>query len=222
VANSAVVHADETSWSINSVWAFLGEQARVILFGVHKDFATLEQILDPAKFKGLVVSDHASVYGSFSKSQKCWAHLLRKAIRLTLLEPDNREYRRFADELLAIYHEACRVQRDGRMSTAGRERKVVTLADRLADLCMPGWILECGKLEGPADDYRLLINELMTLMIGWKLFRLVTTVEVTTHAGETSAVQGTNNEAERTHRNPVMAPRLAEQTRPLVVHLAKR
>jgi hypothetical protein len=31
VANSAVVHADETSWSLNSVWAFLSEQARLIL-----------------------------------------------------------------------------------------------------------------------------------------------------------------------------------------------
>lgn len=205
VANSAVVHADETSWSINSVWAFLGEQARVVLFGVHKDFATLNQILDPAKFQGLVVSDNASVYGSFSNSQKCWAHLLRKAIRLTLLEPDEGEYRQFADELLAIYHEACRVQRDGRVSTAGRQQKVTLLADRLTDLCMPGWILECEKLDGPADDYRLLINELMELMIDQELFRFVIADAVTTPAGETRAVSGTNNEAERTLRNPAMA-----------------
>jgi transposase len=37
LANSMVVHADETSWSINSVWAFLSEKARLLLFGVHKD-----------------------------------------------------------------------------------------------------------------------------------------------------------------------------------------
>jgi hypothetical protein len=30
------------------VWAFLSEKARVLLFGVHKDAATLKQILDPA------------------------------------------------------------------------------------------------------------------------------------------------------------------------------
>ena len=29
LANSLVVHADETSWSLNSVWAFLSEKARV-------------------------------------------------------------------------------------------------------------------------------------------------------------------------------------------------
>src|SRR6516225_6813989 len=36
LANSLVVHSDETSWSINSVWVFLSEQARVLLFGVPK------------------------------------------------------------------------------------------------------------------------------------------------------------------------------------------
>src|SRR5476651_2007055 len=92
LANSLVVHADETSWSINSVWAFLSEKARVLFFGVHKDADTLEQILDPHTFAGLVISDDAAVYANFSQSQKCWAHLLRKAIKLTLQEPDNLEY----------------------------------------------------------------------------------------------------------------------------------
>ena len=61
LANSLVVHADETSWSINSVWAFLSEKARGVLFGVHKDADTLEQILDPHTFAGLVISDDAAV-----------------------------------------------------------------------------------------------------------------------------------------------------------------
>ena len=111
LANSAVVHTDETGWSLNSVWAFLSEKVRVLFFGVHKDAATLEQILDPATFAGIVVSDDAAVYANFTRSQKCWAHLLRKAIKLTLLEPANGEYRRFADRLLEIYRAACRTQR---------------------------------------------------------------------------------------------------------------
>ena len=41
LANSMVVHADETSWSLNSVWAFLSEKARILFFGVHKDAQTL-------------------------------------------------------------------------------------------------------------------------------------------------------------------------------------
>ena len=84
LANSLVVHTDETGWSINSVWAFLSEKVRVLFFGVHKDAETLRQILDPATFAGIVISDDAAVYANFTQSQKCWAHLLRKAIKLTL------------------------------------------------------------------------------------------------------------------------------------------
>jgi len=57
LANSMVVHADETSWSINSVWAFVSEKARLLFFGVHKDAKTLEKILDPKTFLGIVISD---------------------------------------------------------------------------------------------------------------------------------------------------------------------
>jgi len=94
---SIVVHADETSWSIKSMWAFLSENSRVVLFGVNKDAKTLAIVLAPASYKGTVVSDNAAVYGKFSKAQKCWAHLLRKAIKLTLLDPRNKEYTDFAE-----------------------------------------------------------------------------------------------------------------------------
>ena len=97
LANSAVVHTDETSWSLRSVWAFLSEKVRVLFFGVHKDADTLKQILDPATFAGIVISDDAAVYTNFTNSQKCWAHLLRKAIKLTLLDHENMEYRKLAD-----------------------------------------------------------------------------------------------------------------------------
>ncbi len=61
LANSLIVNTDETSWSLNSVWAFLSEKARVLLFGVHKDAETLEKILDPTSFAGLVISADAAV-----------------------------------------------------------------------------------------------------------------------------------------------------------------
>ena len=76
LANSLIVHTDETSWSINSVWAFLSEKARVLFFGVHKDADTLKKILDPETFAGLVISDDYAVYANFTKAQKCWAHLI--------------------------------------------------------------------------------------------------------------------------------------------------
>jgi transposase len=200
LAHSAVVHTDETSWSIHSVWAFLSEKVRLLIFGVHKDAATLEQILDPTTFAGLVVSDDAAVYANFTHSQKCWAHLLRKAIKLTLLEPDNAEYRRFTDRLLEIYRTACRVQRDRRLSEAGRARKVAELDDEILDLCAPLWVAELPPLEGPANDYRLLANELMRLMLAEQLFPFVSATPATTPKGDATPLAGTNNEAERTLR----------------------
>jgi transposase len=205
LANSLVVQTDETSWTINSVWLFLSEKARLAFFGVHKDAGTLREILDPATFSGIVVSDDAAVYANFTQSQKCWAHLLRKAIKLTLMEPADAEYRRFADRLLEIYRQACRVQRDRRLSAEGRGRKVGLLNDEVFDLCSPVWMAELPPGEGPADDYRRLCNELMRLLLAEQLFTFVTAEPVEQPNGKILAVPGTNNESERTIRNPVQA-----------------
>jgi transposase len=207
LANSAVVHADETSWSLNSVWALLSEKARVLVFGVHKDAATLKWLLDPETFSGVVISDDAAVYGNFTKAQKCWAHLLRKAIKLTLQDPKSLEYRHFTDRLLEIYRAACQVQRDGRLSDEGRARKVAALDDEILALCQGAWVLGLPPLsEGPENDYRLLVHELARLMlVDQALFTFVTAKPAAQPNGETKAVAGTNNEAERTLRDPATA-----------------
>jgi transposase len=205
LANSLVVHADETSWSINSVWAFLSEKARLLLFGVHKDAATLAEVLDPDTFAGIVISDDAAVYAQFTRAQKCWAHLLRKAIKLTLQDPEQADYRRFADRLLEIYRAACRVQRDGRLGDAGRARKVAALEDEILELCGPLWFADLPPLEGVANDYRLLVNEVMRLLLAEELLTFVTARPVEQPNGQMQAVAGTNNEAERTLRNPAGA-----------------
>ena len=217
LANSLVVHADETSWSIHSVWAFLSEKARLLFFGVHKDADTLGQILDPQTFAGLVISDDAAVYANFSQSQKCWAHLLRKAIKLTLQEPDNAEYRQFTDRLLAIYRRACRVQQDKRLSAAGRVGKVAALADEVLQLCAPQWLLALPPLaEGPANDYRLLVNEVMRLAIDQQLFVFVTATAAAQPNGKQEPVSGTNNEAERTLRGVAEARKTGRTSKTLV------
>jgi transposase len=215
LANSLVVHADETSWSLNSVWAFLSEKARVLLFGVHKDADTLKVLLDPATFGGLVFSDDAAVYANFTASQKCWAHLLRKAIKLTLQDPHNAEYRAFTDRLLKIYHEACRVKRDGRLGDAGRARKVADLDDEILDLCGAMWCAELPPLEGLDNDYRLLANEIMRLWLAQELFKFVTLKPVRQPNGAAQPVDGTNNEAERTLRGAAMARKTGRTSKTL-------
>jgi transposase len=206
LAHSLVVHADETRWSLHSVWAFLSEKARLLFYGVHKDADTLKLILDPATFSGILISDDAAVYANFTAAQKCWAHLLRKAIKLTLQDPLNAEYRVFTDSLLGIYRQACRVQRDGRFSDAGRARQVGALDDAVLDLCLPLWAADLPPLEeGPDNDYRLLVNELMRLLLAKQLFTFVTAPPTTQPNQETKPVAGTNNEAERTLRGAAQA-----------------
>jgi len=191
LANSAVVYSDETGWSINSVWAFLTDKITVMFYGVHKDGDTLQQILDKTVFEGVIVSDDASIYRGFGQSQKCWAHLLRKAIKLTLQAPENETYREFADALLAIYRKAKRIASDQRFSDAGRRRRVGELDDELLALCSSGGIDGSREGEGVEGDYRRLVNEIMRLMLARELFVFVTTV----------GVDGNNNASERELRD---------------------
>jgi len=205
LANSLVVHADETSWSLHSVWALLSEKARLLLFGVHKDGATLKEILDPATFAGLVISDDAAVYLHFSALQKCWAHLLRKGIKLGLQDPEQAAYREFTDGLLEIYRKACRIQGDQRFSTTGRAEKVVELNDAVLSLCGAYSIDELLSVAGLDHDFGLLVAEVLRLMWNQSLFTFVTTPPVQQPNGTTKPVSGTNNEAERTLRGPAQA-----------------
>lgn len=191
LAHSAVVHCDETGWSINSVWAFLTETLTVMFYGVHKDGETLQQILDKATFQGVLISDDAAIYQGFSKSQKCWAHLLRKAIKLTLQAPGNETYREFTDRLLAIYRRAKRLAADRRYSDSGRQRRVGELDDELLELCYARWVDEEQEMEGAAGDYRRLVHEIMRLMLAQELFVFVTT----------DGVEGNNNASERELRD---------------------
>jgi transposase len=204
LANSLVVNTDETGWSIHSVWVFLSEKARILLFGVHKDAATLQQLLDPETFAGLVISDDAAVYANFSVAQKCWAHLLRKAIKLTLQAPDNADYRAFCDGLLAIYRQAQRVAQDKRLSEQGRKRKVAELVKAVRDLVAPV-VLEGSSANELAHQRYLLANEVLRLALRDELFTFVVIKAVEQPNGASKPVGGTNNEAERANRQPAQA-----------------
>ena len=80
-----------------------------MLYGRQRDARVLDEILPREAFQGIGVSDDYAVYRNrFSKGQKCWAHLLRKAIKLMLSYPDNPRYREFFEELLAVFREGKR------------------------------------------------------------------------------------------------------------------
>src|ERR1017187_5399 len=136
LAHAAIVYMDETGWKVGtencSLWAFASQLQRVFLFGCHKDDATLDKMLPPEIFTGIGVSDDAGVYQNrFTQAQKCWAHLLRKAIKLALLYPNKKTYQCFLDELLQIYRDGKTAANDGRLGEEGRKHRVAELEGRL-------------------------------------------------------------------------------------------
>jgi transposase len=158
IAHAAVVYLDETGWKVGgvgcSLWAFASLWQRVFLFGCPKDDATLDKMLPPDVFDGVGVSDDAAVYRDrFAGAQKCWAHLLRKAIRLALLYPRRQKYQRFLDRLLALYHDAKRAAADGRLGEEGRQVRVAELEGRLCELCQPYERATTPDMTAPERDF---------------------------------------------------------------------
>jgi hypothetical protein len=197
IARAAIVYMDETGWKIGregcSLWAFASQLQCVFLFGCRKDDATLDEMLPPEVFDGIGVSDDAAVYqGRFVQGQKCWAHLLRKVIKLTLLYPRQRTYQRFLDRLLQLYYDAKRAAADGRLGPEGRAQRVAELEGRLCELCQPYWRDAPPDAKPHERDFTNLVNELLRLLQAEELFTFVLMPEV----------EPTNNSSERRLRNP--------------------
>jgi hypothetical protein len=195
LAYAAVVYMDETSWKVGkdylSLWALASDLIRVFVYGCNRDKETLDLLLPPEVFAGIGVSDNAAVYGNrFQAAQKCWAHLLRKAIKLALLHPRRKKYRRFLDELLSIYRDGKRAAADGRLGEQGRKTRAADLENRLAELCRPHWRETTPDMAEHERDFARLVNELIECMLDEELFTYVLHPEV----------EPTNNQSERNLR----------------------
>ena len=200
MALATVVYMDETGWKVSAkrcyAWVFTSLLHTVLLYGRKRDAGVLDEILPRDKFLGIGVSDDYVVYRKrFSKGQKCWAHLLRKAIKLMLSYPENPQYRKFFEELLAVFREGKRLQQDGRLSDAGRRRKVEELEDRFRSLCSRFRPEQQQRQAPGGEDYAALLKELVRCLADAELFTFVLHPEV----------EATNNVSERTFRNSAQA-----------------
>ena len=196
LVHASVVYMDETGWKVGtdscSLWTFASKLHRVFLFGCRKDGDTLDQMLPPDLFDGVGVSDDAAVYRRrFQQAQKCWAHLLRKAIRLALLYPSKQTYQRFLDELLQLYYDAKRAAADKRLGPTGRARRVEEFQDHLGFLFRRYW-RPTPDMKPHERDFANLLNELIERMMDEELFTFVLNPEV----------DPTNNLPERLQRSP--------------------
>src|SRR4051794_33323127 len=109
MAWATVVYIDETGWKVSAAncyaWVFTTLTHTVLLYGRGRDHSVLEETLRE-DFGGIGVSDDSAVYRDrFAGGQKCWPHLLPKAIALMLPPPENRPYRQFFEHLLAVFRD---------------------------------------------------------------------------------------------------------------------
>jgi transposase len=194
MAWATVIYIDETGWKLSAAncyaWVFTTLTHTVLLYGRGRDHSVLGEIL-PEDFDGIGVSDDYAAYRNrFGRGQKCWAHLLRKAIALMLAHPENGAYRQFFEHLLAVFRDGKRFQHDGRLGAAGRGRRVHELEERLERLCTR-WQDELSE-ETPSDerDFVNLQKALMRMKEERELFTFVLLPEV----------EATNNRSERALR----------------------
>jgi hypothetical protein len=133
-----VIYVDETGWQVGKAacytWVFSTPMHVLFRCGVGRGKAEAQAILGE-QFGGIGVSDDYEAYKYlFNEHQLCWAHLLRKAIKLMLQHPSEGHYRQFFDDLYELYQQAVRWQKDQRLSV-GRAQKVERLKARLSELC---------------------------------------------------------------------------------------
>ena len=193
IALSIIVYIDETAWKVGKhscyTWAF--STAMYVLFrcGVGRGKTEAEEVLG-AFFAGIGVTDDYHAYTHlFRQHQLCWAHLLRKAIKLALQHPDEKLYTRFLDELCGIYQRAVRYREDRRLSV-GRREKVCELQERIRSLCTRhGETIDEKAMADHEATFLRLQNELVDNLAC--LFVFV----------EHPNVEPTNNRSERTVRH---------------------
>lgn len=141
LALQMIVYIDETGWKVGSkacyTWVFSTSMHILYRCGVSRKKTEATDILGE-HFAGTGVTDDYAAYKSmFSQHQLCWAHLIRKAIKLALKNPNEPQYAAFLDELCGIYDEAKQHRTaalSGEASTVDGD-PVKRLQDRIIELC---------------------------------------------------------------------------------------
>lgn len=188
IALQMVVYIDETGWKVGKrscyTWAFSTAMHVLFRCGVGRGKAEAEAVVGKA-FAGIGVTDDYNAYTHlFSKHQLCWAHLIRKAIKLALQHPEQKAYAAFLDELCAIYQQGVVYQNDRRLSVA-REAKVLELQARIRSLCiLQGTPIDKDTTPDPTATFIRLQNELCEGLDCLFVFVQHPTVEATNNRSE--------------------------------------
>jgi len=147
IALQTIVYIDETGWKVGDkscyTWIFSTSMHVLFRCGVSRKKTEATEVLGEL-FAGIGVTDDYAAYKDlFSKHQLCWAHLIRKAIKLMLQNPEETEYAEFWRALCLIYHDAKQLSKEvsasvegDRLNTAEARRSVIEeLQARVRTLC---------------------------------------------------------------------------------------
>lgn len=192
LALQLIIYVDETGWKVGKhscyTWAFSTVMHVLFRCGVGRGKAEAQAILGD-KFGGIGVSDDYGAYKNlFDEHQLCWAHLLRKAIKLMLQHPDEAQYSLFLEGLYEIYQQAVRYQKDRRLSV-GRHDRAEQLQAKIIELCTrSGETIDLSEMPTNEVTFIRLQNELIKGLPS--LFIFV----------EHPEVEPTNNRSERNVR----------------------
>jgi hypothetical protein len=188
LAQQLVIYVDETGWQVGKkacyTWVFSTAMHVLFRCGVGRGKAQAQAVLGE-QFGGIGVSDDYAAYQSlFKEHQLCWAHLLRKAIKLMLQHPSEHHYRQFLDELYDLYQQAVRWQKDKRL-TVGRSQKVELLQEILLKLCSrAGETIDAETMLPHEQTFIRLQNELVNGIEALFVFVAYPQVEPTNNRSE--------------------------------------
>lgn len=135
-----LVHVDETGWKEGVkncyTWIFKSLSHTVLLYGQKRNEAVLDKILPRDIFKGIGITDCYKIYENyFTKAQKCWAHFLRKIIKLMLLHPDKKQYRQFFEQLFGLFNKGKTVKQNKTLTQRQKENEIEKLKQAIQTLC---------------------------------------------------------------------------------------
>jgi transposase len=146
LALQMIVYIDETGWRVGDkscyTWVFSTSMHVLYRCGVSRKKTEATDVLGES-FGGIgVTDDYAAYRDMFSQHQLCWAHLIRKAIKLALQNPNEPQYAEFLDGLCSIYDDAKQLRDDALVQDAladaedASQVSVVTqLQNRITSLC---------------------------------------------------------------------------------------
>jgi transposase len=110
IRGSPVILGDETSWREDGrngyVWSFSTDRVRYFLYRKSRSATVVKEVLG-SEFEGVLVSDFYGGYNAhLGLHQRCWVHLLRDIHELKEKHPKDKQLKRWAGAVKAIYERA--------------------------------------------------------------------------------------------------------------------